>query len=152
MFCDLVQTDTIYDTIQDADLWSDVHPPASRRLLAAALDCFAARGYNATTTREIATRAGLSPGAVYVHFPSKAELLYRISLTGHMSALAALDAALDDDVTDPIDRIDRIVRAFRRLARSSPPPCAGCSVRAREHPGRAPSRDRSASRSLPSTR
>lgn len=100
------------DTNHDAELWSEIQPPSSRRLLAAALDCFAERGYHATTTRQIATRAGLSPGAVYVHFPSKAELLFRISLTGHMSALAAFDGALNDDVSDPIDRIDHIVRAF----------------------------------------
>jgi AcrR family transcriptional regulator len=106
--CNRVQIDTNHD----AELWSEINPPSSRRLLAAALDCFAERGYHATTTRQIATRAGLSPGAVYVHFPSKAELLYRISLTGHMSALAAFDGALDDDVTNPIDRIDHIVRAF----------------------------------------
>jgi AcrR family transcriptional regulator len=102
----------VYDTLGDEELWTEVYPAASRRLLVAALDCFAARGYYATTTRQIANEAGLSPGAVYVHYASKAELLYRISSVGHLSALAALENAIDADVTDPLERIGRIVRSF----------------------------------------
>ncbi len=112
MFSVSVPVATIYDTVDDEELWSGIYAPAARRLLAAGLECFAARGYNATTTREIATRASLSPGAVYVHFTSKSELLYRISLIGHTSALATLESTVCDQVTDPIDRIDLIVRAF----------------------------------------
>jgi len=46
------------------DLWLDVEPPASRRLLLAALDAFSEQGYFATTTRDISERAQLSPAAV----------------------------------------------------------------------------------------
>ncbi len=102
----------IYDTLRDGELWSQIHPPASRRLLVAALDCFAVRGYHATTTREIATRAGMSPGAVYVHYASKGELLYKISIVGHLAALAALEDVLGDEAGDPSERIDQAVRSF----------------------------------------
>jgi AcrR family transcriptional regulator len=102
----------MYDTLADEELWSQVAPPASRRLVVAALDCFAARGYHATTTRQIANQAGMSPGAVYVHYASKADLLYQISSVGHLSALQALEGAIDDTVADPLDRIERIVRSF----------------------------------------
>jgi AcrR family transcriptional regulator len=108
----LVATPVIYDTLRDGELWSQIHPPASRRLLVAALDCFSVRGYHATTTREIATRAGLSPGAVYVHYASKGELLYKISIVGHLAALAALEDALGDEAADPAQRIDQAVRSF----------------------------------------
>jgi flavin-binding protein dodecin len=92
------------------DLWIEVEPPASRRLLAAALDCFACHGYHGTTTRQIADQAGMSPGAVYVHYPSKGELLYRISHVGHVAALAALeDAAVG--VEDPMQRITAMVES-----------------------------------------
>ena len=37
------------------------------RLLEAAVAAFADRGFHGTTTRDIATAAGLSPAAVYVH-------------------------------------------------------------------------------------
>jgi AcrR family transcriptional regulator len=44
-------------------------------LLDAALDCLVERGYAATTTPEIARRAGVSRGAQLHHFPTKAGLL-----------------------------------------------------------------------------
>ena len=75
----------------DHDLWVDVEPPASRRLLLAALGAFAEHGYFATTTRDIAQRAGLSPAAVYVHYPSKAEMLAQICHRGHAEVLAEIE-------------------------------------------------------------
>lgn len=37
--------------------WGEVTPEAARRLLVAAVEAFAERGYHATTTRDIAGRA-----------------------------------------------------------------------------------------------
>jgi AcrR family transcriptional regulator len=45
------------------------------RLLRAAADVFAARGYDGTRVSDIAEAAGLSNGAMYSYFGSKAELL-----------------------------------------------------------------------------
>jgi AcrR family transcriptional regulator len=44
-------------------------------LLDAAIQCIVQEGYANTTTRRIAERAGVTPGALQHHFPSKAELL-----------------------------------------------------------------------------
>ena len=44
-------------------------------LLDAAMDCLVEQGYANTTTRRIAERAGVTPGALQHHFASKAELL-----------------------------------------------------------------------------
>jgi AcrR family transcriptional regulator len=44
-------------------------------LLDAAIDCLVDYGYARTTTRRIAERAGVTPGALQHHFASKAELL-----------------------------------------------------------------------------
>jgi AcrR family transcriptional regulator len=41
------------------------------RLLKAATDAFAEKGFHATTTRDIATLAGMSPAALYVQHKSK---------------------------------------------------------------------------------
>lgn len=68
----------------------EVGPGAAQRLLTAGLECFSERGYYATTTRDIALRARMSPGAMYVHYPSKGELLYRLSRLGHQDALQAI--------------------------------------------------------------
>ncbi|NUR92466.1 MAG: TetR/AcrR family transcriptional regulator [Nonomuraea sp.] len=45
------------------------------RLLRAAVEVFAARGYDGTRVADIAAAAGVSNGALYTHFGSKADLL-----------------------------------------------------------------------------
>jgi len=72
----------------------DVTDTAVRIMLAAA-DAFAQRGFHATTTRDIASRAGLSPAGVYVHFASKEVLLFELSRRGHARARDLLVAAAD---------------------------------------------------------
>jgi len=44
-------------------------------LLDASIDCLVEEGYANTTTRRIAERAGVTPGALHHHFAGKAELL-----------------------------------------------------------------------------
>jgi AcrR family transcriptional regulator len=80
-------------------------------MLLAAVDAFAASGYRATTTREIAERAGLSPAGVYVHYRSKELLLYEISVVGSQSVLKAVKDELAE-AADPIDGLRRFVTAF----------------------------------------
>ncbi|MBU2693528.1 TetR/AcrR family transcriptional regulator [Pimelobacter sp. 30-1] len=84
---------------------------AQQRILDAAVDVFAEQGYGGTSTRDIAVRAGRSPAAVYVHYPSKEDLLFAISVQGHTEALAALQAAYDDH-SDPVARLHRMIDAF----------------------------------------
>jgi len=95
----------------DTDLWADVAPPASRRLLLAALEAFSEHGYFATTTRDISQRAELSPAAVYVHYPSKAEMLAEICRRGHAEVLDQIEAALQEPGT-PTERVRRFVSVF----------------------------------------
>jgi AcrR family transcriptional regulator len=84
---------------------------ARTRLVSAATAAFAERGYHATTTRDIAARAGMSPAAVYVHHSSKEELLFLISRDGHDTALQVLREASPDDA-EPFTRLRDTVRAF----------------------------------------
>jgi AcrR family transcriptional regulator len=93
--------------------WEQVTPEAARRLLAAAVEAFAERGYHATTTRDIAGRAGMSPAALYIHFKTKEELLHRISRVGHERALAILRAAESGGGTSA-QRLSEAVRTFVR--------------------------------------
>jgi AcrR family transcriptional regulator len=48
------------------------------RILKAARALFVKRGYDGTTARDIAERAGLSVGALFLHFKSKADILKTI--------------------------------------------------------------------------
>lgn len=81
------------------------------RLLDAAVKAFAERGYHGTTTRDIASAAGMSPAALYVHHSSKEDLLYQISRTGHDEALKVLREAVAS-ATDPVDQLRAVMRAF----------------------------------------
>jgi AcrR family transcriptional regulator len=95
-----------------AEAWLDEpFPPAARRLLIGAVEAFAARGYHATTTRDIAARAGLSPAGVYVHFSSKEDLLYQISLIGHRGTVQVVRAAASG-IDDPADRLRAVIAAI----------------------------------------
>ncbi|AZG46182.1 TetR/AcrR family transcriptional regulator [Gordonia insulae] len=95
---------------------SVVEPPpravaARSRLLRAAVEAFATKGFDATTTRDIATGAQMSPAAVYVHFRSKEEVLYELSDAGHRSFLTLIDDA-DDSAKPPAARLRAVIGAL----------------------------------------
>ncbi|MBB5958382.1 AcrR family transcriptional regulator [Saccharothrix tamanrassetensis] len=101
---------TAADEFEPPELtWRDVTPAAARRMLIAAAAAFAGRGYHATTTRDIAARAGMSPAAVYIHYRSKEELLFQISRIGHAISLEVLTSV---DGPDPVARLAAAVSAF----------------------------------------
>ncbi len=88
-------------------------PVTARRIIEAAVAAFAERGYHATTTRDIALGAGLSPAGLYVHYPSKAAVLAQVSLLGHDAAHRLVQAALGDDATgSSTQRLRRCVETF----------------------------------------
>ncbi len=90
----------------------DVSDTAVRIMLAAA-DAFADRGFHATTTRDIASRAGLSPAGVYVHFASKEVLLFELSRRGHLRARDLLVDAADQAPT-PTEALRALIGGFSR--------------------------------------
>ncbi|MBB2986968.1 TetR/AcrR family transcriptional regulator [Terracoccus luteus] len=87
--------------------------PTVDRLMAAAARAFADKGFHATTTRDIASGAGLSPAGVYVHFGSKEELLMGLSRTGHASALAAVREAVAQSPT-PREQLAGVMATFSK--------------------------------------
>ncbi|MEV6961605.1 TetR/AcrR family transcriptional regulator [Streptomyces sp. NPDC051207] len=97
----------------EAQAWGEVTPDAARRLLIAAVEAFAERGYHATTTRDIAGRAGMSPAALYIHYKTKEELLHRISRIGHEKALQILRTASSGE-GGAAERLARAVSSFVR--------------------------------------
>src|SRR6185437_4017324 len=80
------------------------------RLLQAAAEVFAERGYDGTRVADIATAAGVSNGALYAHFGSKAELLVA-ALRAHGRRLLAEMLAADPGA--PVT--DLLVQAGRGL-------------------------------------
>ncbi|MGH3432698.1 MAG: TetR/AcrR family transcriptional regulator [Thermocrispum sp.] len=81
------------------------------RLLQAAVAAFAAKGFHGTTTRDIASAAGMSPAALYVHHKTKEELLYQISSAGHAATLDLVRSARAS-ASDPAGQLAAVVRQF----------------------------------------
>ncbi len=92
-----------------ADLWREGVSAAVRALLVSAVMCFSRKGFHATTTRDITAGVGLSPGALYVHFPSKEDVLFEIVRTGHERALETMLSQPDSG--DPADHVRRLVES-----------------------------------------
>ena len=113
---------------EENEEWAGVTPDAARRLVSAAVEAFAERGYHATTTRDIAGRAGMSPAALYIHYKTKEELLYRISGIGHEKALRIMGAAAEAEGS-ATERLARRRADLRPLARRAPHHRPGHPVR-----------------------
>jgi AcrR family transcriptional regulator len=86
------------------------------KLLAAAADAFAEQGYDGTRVADIAAAAGVSNGALYAHFASKAELLVA-ALRAHGER--QLDEVLAADPGRPV--LEVLVTAGRGLRRRREP-------------------------------
>ncbi|MFG2247359.1 TetR/AcrR family transcriptional regulator [Spirillospora sp. NPDC048823] len=94
------------------DLWREELGEVQRGLLTSAVRCFAANGFHATTTRDIAEGVSLSPAALYVHFPSKELVLFEIIRVGHEQALACVQDPLVPAAANPADRLRAIIAAY----------------------------------------
>lgn len=66
-------------------------------LLDAAAHHFARRGFHATSMRDIAGSAGMLPGSIYYHFPSKEALLLATYEEGVERIAQRVDAAVADN-------------------------------------------------------
>jgi len=86
------------------------------RLLRAAADAFAQRGYDGSRVADIAAAAGVSNGALYAHFASKADLLVD-ALRTHGRRMLAEHFAADPDrsITDLLLAIGRQLPRRRDL-------------------------------------
>jgi AcrR family transcriptional regulator len=69
------------------------------RLLAAAAEVFASRGYHAASVDQVAERAGFTTGAVYSAFGSKEELFLGVVEEHMRRSVAAMEAAVADRPT-----------------------------------------------------
>lgn len=65
-----------------------------RELLRTAARLFRRKGFNATSTRDIAAAAGMQSGSPFYHFKSKGALLYAVMEEGMRSAIERQELAL----------------------------------------------------------
>lgn len=86
---------------------------ARRRLQQAALELYRERGFDQTTTAEIAARAGVNERTYFRHFPDKREVLF----DGEPALRAALMQAVAE-VPDGLQPFEVLLCAFRKAARN----------------------------------
>lgn len=75
----------------------------------AAIDLFAELGYNATSMRQIASRAGVRPAAIYHWFPAKENILTHLQNDFMDRLEEAVEAAVGQEAT-PTGRLAAAVR------------------------------------------
>ena len=93
----------------------------SERILVAALEAFAEKGFDGATTREIAARAGVNLGLLQYHFGGKSKL-WRAAVD---RAFAELRSGLETVLTDssPADELERmrlLIRGYVRFVARHP--------------------------------
>ncbi len=81
------------------------------RLLEAAVELLEEGGYAAASVAAIAARSGVSAGALYRHFPSKAELFVEVFRGAAEKELAALREA-SSKPGNAVEKLDAIIREF----------------------------------------
>ncbi|WP_339872714.1 TetR/AcrR family transcriptional regulator [uncultured Brevundimonas sp.] len=98
--------------------------PAERpaEILAAALEVFAARGYAATRLEDVARRAGVSKGALYLYFETKEDLFRAVVETAvggnlaHLKDLAGTGVAFETAVRAGVGLLAQTVASDRRVS------------------------------------
>jgi AcrR family transcriptional regulator len=89
----------------------DLYAATHGRILAAARALFAARGFDAVATPELATAAGVAQGSLFHHFGSKRDLFIAVHDAVQLELIGRIDAAAAVEA-DPWRRFGAIWRAY----------------------------------------
>jgi AcrR family transcriptional regulator len=81
------------------------------RILTAATELFASRGFDATSVRNIAEKAGLSVPGMFHYFSSKEEILYEIMTAFMDNAYKKIMEIYAADI-DPIEKLSEICKFY----------------------------------------
>ena len=94
-------------------------PDTRERLLAAAREEFAARGFDGAKVDRIARRARINKAMVYYHFPSKAALYLAILREQFMAVAAAVSDARAQGGA-PVEQLSRYIDTIAHVALARP--------------------------------
>jgi AcrR family transcriptional regulator len=84
-------------------------------ILAAALALFADRGFAATRLDDVAARAGVTKGTLYLYFDSKEELFKAVVRQELVPNLERAEALVAGSAAPSLDLLDQLVRDFARI-------------------------------------
>ncbi len=99
------------------------------RIVAAAAELFERHGYRLASISEVARRAGIAKGTVYLYFPSKGDLLLAVMMRESTSLYERMEPILGPE-QDPKERLRRLLQqaallqdampVFKRIKRGDP--------------------------------
>src|ERR1051325_10628511 len=84
-------------------------------ILTAALDVFAERGFAAAKLDEVAARAGVSKGTLYLYFPSKDELFRSMVRGLLLPNLAMAERAMAESKGTATELLRNLILTFGRM-------------------------------------
>lgn len=90
-----------------------------QRILAAAAELFAERGYAETSLRDIAAAVEIKAGSVYYHFASKDDLFVEVLNTGIDLMIEGFEKTASGAVNEPAERLRSHVLAHLRVLHAS---------------------------------
>ena len=101
------------------------HHPVSRwrrrktarpaEILSAALASFAEHGFAATRLDDVAARAGVTKGTLYLYFDSKEELFKAVVRQELVPNLERAEAMVAGSAAESLDLLEQLVRTFARI-------------------------------------
>lgn len=92
--------------------WSRRKEARPEEITAAALELFSERGYAATRLEDVAARAGVSKGTVYLYFANKEELFKAVLHEGFISPLAEMRETVQRYEGPTFDLVEMLVRGW----------------------------------------
>jgi AcrR family transcriptional regulator len=96
--------------------WRRLPEERPRQILHAALEIFDQRGLAGARLDDIARRAGVSKGTIYLYFPNKEELFREVVRAVIVDRLR--EAAAKASEGDPVNELNRYLRAYWDFVRS----------------------------------
>ncbi len=81
-------------------------------IIGAALEVFAARGFSATKLDDVARRAGISKGTLYLYFRNKEDLFKAMVRETLVPNIALAEAQLGDDATPTPELLTHVLRGM----------------------------------------
>lgn len=94
-------------------------PTTRDRIVFAAMELFADKGYGATSIADILSRTQINSGSLYHAFPGKQDLLIAVLDAYHSGIGPMLLEPAWGDVADPIERIFALLNAYRGMLATS---------------------------------
>jgi len=103
---------------QRAARWRRRKEARPAEIAAAALDCFAERGFAATRLDDVATRAGITKGTLYLYFRDKEDLFKAVVRQGLVPGLVRAEALLAQSDEPCLVLLERLLLQWVELART----------------------------------